>query len=392
MRSLLSRPAPSGGKILPQLDALRGVAILAVFTQHLGDRFMPLVEEGSARALPPTAATWLLTVLHHAHWGVDLFFVLSGFSLAQGYLRAFARGTPPLPPRAFLLRRAARILPAYYAALAITLATQPAIFHRPGAAASLAVHLALLQGYLTPGGIVIISATWSLTTEIGFYFLMPFLARPVLARRTRGLVVGGFVCLAAWASRAILHAMLLEPGVRTGLIEATQRRWITSRLDQFVLGMMAAALYAELSDRPRAKRLAPVAAVLAAAALCVGFRLEGELYLTPGGSWPYAIMSLATAALVLAAALCEGTALAVVAPWPLRFVGVVSYGVFLFHHLGLGLAAVVLPAPGWASLGANAVLALAISLVLGAASWVWVERPAMRWADGRSGARPRPAT
>src|SRR6185437_14252626 len=122
LHGLLVRPAPSGGRVLPQLDALRGVAILAVFVQHLGDRFMPFVEAEAARALPPALAPWVLTVLHHAHWGVDLFFVLSGFSLAQGYLRAFAGG-PRAPPsaRAFLRRRAARILPAYYVALTITL-------------------------------------------------------------------------------------------------------------------------------------------------------------------------------------------------------------------------------------------------------------------------------
>src|SRR6185503_1427838 len=62
----------------------------------------------------PALAPWVLTVLHHAHWGVDLFFVLSGFSLAQGYIRAFAGGPrAPPSPRAFLRRRAARILPAY---------------------------------------------------------------------------------------------------------------------------------------------------------------------------------------------------------------------------------------------------------------------------------------
>ncbi len=315
---LLHRPAPSSGKVLPQLDALRGVAILAVFTQHLGDRFMPFVEGEAARALPKVPAAWLLSVLHHAHWGVDLFFVLSGFSLAQGYLRAFARGASPATPasqggrppaisaRAFLLRRAARILPAYYLAIAVVLA-----FHRsmPGALASIAAHLLVLQGYLTPGGIVLIGATWSLTTEIGFYLLLPLLARPLLAPGPRRFPTGAALCLAAWGSRAILHAVVLEPGVHTALLEATQRRWTTSRLDQFVLGAMAAAAYGEIARRgigERARRLAPPALALSAAAVVVGFRLEGELYLVPGGSWPYAIISLATAALVLAAVLCEG--------------------------------------------------------------------------------------
>ncbi len=107
-RGLLDRPAPSSGRVLPQLDALRGVAILAVFVQHLGDRYMRFLDARAEAALPAAIAPWVLTVLHHAWWGVDLFFVLSGFSLAQGYLRAFQLGRAE-PARRFLVRRAARI-------------------------------------------------------------------------------------------------------------------------------------------------------------------------------------------------------------------------------------------------------------------------------------------
>ncbi len=390
-RDLLHRPLPSGGRVLPQLDALRGVAILAVFTQHLGDRFMPFVEGEVARALPPGPAAWLLSVLHHAHWGVDLFFVLSGFSLAQGYLRAFDRGEAPLAARSFLLRRAARILPAYYLALAVTLAFHRAVLRLPGAPAALAAHLLVLQGYVAPAGIVIIGATWSLTTEVGFYLLLPLLARPLLAPGGRRLWVGAALCALAWGSRSALHAAILEPGVRTALLEATQRRWITSRLDQFVLGAMAAAAYGEILRgrfRERARHLGPWALALSAVALVVGFRLEGELYLAPGGAWPYALVSLATAALVLAATLCEGRALALIAPAPLRTVGVVSYGVFLYHQLAIGLAGAALPGEGWWCLGKNAALGLALSLAAGAASWVLVERRAMRWAALARGRPP----
>ncbi len=382
LHGILVRPAPSGGRVLPQLDALRGVAILAVFAQHLGDRFMPFVEAEAARALPPALAPWVLTVVHHAHWGVDLFFVLSGFSLAQGYLRAVAGGPrPPPSARAFLRRRAARILPAYYVALAITLAAHPALFQRPGFGAALAAHLALLQGYVTPGGLAFISATWSLTTEIGFYLLLPLLARPLLAPPLRrGLAVGATLCAVAWGSRAILHAAVLEPGVRTALLEATQRRWISSRLDQFVLGALAAAIHAPLASSQRAARAAPPLLLLAVLAVVVAFRLEGKLYISPGGSWPYAILSIATAALVLAAALCQGAALRAVAPSPLRAVGVVSYGAFLYHQLAIGIAGVALPGEGWGCLAANGAAALTLAIAAGAASWVYIERPALRWS------------
>jgi peptidoglycan/LPS O-acetylase OafA/YrhL len=370
--------------VVPQLDALRGVAILAVFTQHLGDRFMPFAEAEVVRALPPSAASWLLAVVHHAHWGVDLFFVLSGFSLAQGYLRAFDRGAQAPSGAAFLVRRAARILPAYYAALAVVLVLHRAVFREEGIVPALFVHLTVLQGYVTPGDIVLIGASWSLTTEIGFYLLLPVLARPLLARGAsgrRGWLLALSLCIAAWTSRAVLHDLTLDPGVRTTLLELTQRRWITSRLDQFVLGVVAAAVRADLMQAggsARVARAAPAAMVLAAGLLVVGFRLEGERYLVPGGSWPYALISIATTLFVLGATLCDGWVVNVVAPLPLRAVGVVSYGVFLFHQLALGIVGVMLPGSGWETLAENAALALLLSLGVGAASWVLIERRAIR--------------
>ena len=389
--SLLARPAPSGGgQVLIQLDALRGVAILAVFVQHLGDRFLPFLEARIASSLPAAAAPWALTILHHAWWGVDLFFVLSGFSLAQGYVSAFAAGRAGPSPRVFLARRAARILPAFFVAIAVMILARPSVVRLPGFPAAFAAHLTLLQGYVAPGGIVLIGAAWSLTTEAHFYLLLPLLARPLLdpSRASRRWLTAGAVCALAWGSRALLHAWILEPGLHTALLEASQRRWISSRLDQFVLGAFAAAINATIRTSPRAAeaaRRAPYALALSIAALVVAFRLEGALYLDPLGSWPYALISLATTALVLSASLLEGRALAALAPAPLRALGVVSYGVFLSHQLALGLVGHVLGGEPstWAALGANAALGLALSVAMGVASWTLIERPALRFAAER---------
>ncbi len=388
---LLARPAPSGGgRVLPQLDALRGVAILAVFLQHQSDRFLPFLEARAERALPAALSPWALTILHHAWWGVDLFFVLSGFSLAQGYVYAFAAGRAGPLPSVFLLRRAARILPAFLAAIAVMIAIHPSVVMRPGFPAALGVHLVLLQGYVAPGGIVLLGAAWSLTTEAHFYLLLPLLARPLLdpARPARRWRAAGALCALAWSSRALLHAWILEPGMHTALLEASQRRWISSRLDQFVLGALAAAIHAAILGSPRAAvaaRRAPLGVALSLAALVVAFRLEGALYLDPFGSWPYALLSLATAALVLAASLLEGRTLAVVTPAPLCALGVVSYGVFLYHQLALGLAGHALGAEPatWTAFGANAGLALALSIAMGGASWTLIERPALRFLSAR---------
>jgi peptidoglycan/LPS O-acetylase OafA/YrhL len=385
--SVLARPTPSGGRPLPQLDALRGVAILCVFAQHLGDRFLPVVEATIERAAPPAVAPWLLTAVHHAWWGVDLFFVLSGFSLALGPLRSPGLDTAS----SFLLRRAARVLPAFYVALLVHIAANRHVVALPGFAGAVAAHLAVLQGYVSPGGVVLIGAAWSLTTEAHFYLLFPALARLVVAppRWLRGAAVCGSV----WLARAVLHEAFLESGVLSGLLEASQRRWIVSRLDQFVLGCLAAGAHVAI-ERSRfaepAARFAPAALALAAALLLVAFRLEGALYLLPWGSWPYLLLSLSTAALVLAAVLLRGRAVRLVTPRPLCALGVVSYGVFLYHQLALGLADPrTVPQPSWPDLAQTAAVALALSVAAGALSWVLIERPAIRWAAARARAGVR---
>ncbi len=351
---------------------------------------MPLVEGELSRSFPPALAAWALSALHHAHWGVDLFFVLSGFSLAQGYLRAFAAGRAPQGARDFLTRRAARILPGYLVALAVVLAFHRTVWAHPSFGAALAAHLAVLQGYVAPGGLVFIGATWSLTTEISFYLLLPLLARPLLGTSRRAWVFGAALVVLAWTSRGLLHEVALheaDPGARFALLEATQRRWLTSRLDQFVLGALAArGVLAVDGSRfaARARRLAPFGLAAAIAALLLGFRLEGALYLEPGGSWPYAIVSLATAAIVLAACLCGDGARSVITAPPLAAIGVVSYGVFLYHQLALGLVGWAVPGEGGGALAVVGVLSLLLSVALGAASWVLVERPVMEAIAVRS--------
>ena len=384
MADVLGRHAPSAGKAIPQLDALRGIGIVSVFVQHLGDRYKVLIERLVDAQLPAPVRPWIMTVLNHAWWGVDLFFVLSGFSLGLAYLRAFDKTGAPPSARHFFMRRAARILPGFWLALALVLVVRHSVMSEPGFPASLLVHLGLLQGYIAPGGITLIGASWTLTTEGHFYLLFPLLALPLLARRRWKL--GLAICVAGWLVRAGLHALVLEPGVRTGAWELTQRRLIVSRLDQFVLGSLAALAYVEIEragKSARFARIAPGALVVAAIVLVIGFRLEGELFLDPGGSWPYAILSLATTAIVLGAALLDGRAAALFTPAPLIAIGVVSYGVFLNHQLILGYVDWFAPfesrEPSWARLAFVGSVTFLLSLLVGLASWRLVELPSIRW-------------
>jgi peptidoglycan/LPS O-acetylase OafA/YrhL len=387
MLASLERPGQRATTTLPQLDALRGIAILAVFTQHLGDRFLPLVRSAIETHVPPAIVPWILTILHHAWWGVDLFFVLSGFSLSLSWLRSGG-----VPTRTFFLRRAARILPGYYVALAVTLAFHRSIAGQDEFVPALLMHLIVQQGYFPIGGIVFIGASWSLTTEISYYLLFPWLQRVVASKKHPIVGLTCALVLVTWFVRAMLHDACLEPGLFSGMLEATQRRWIVSRLDQFLLGALAARVFVTLEHSPRVARFAPWGLGLSVPALIVAFRLEGAYYYEPGGSIPYALLSLVTTGFVLSACLCRGRWVSVIAPKPLAFIGIVSYGVFLYHQLALGLCDFEGSSPPtWTNLLRTGTLALGLSVLVGYASWVLVEKRAMKWAASRPTLPPSPA-
>ena len=150
------------------------------------------------------------------------------------------------------------------------------------------------------------------------------------------------------------------------MLEATQRRWIVSRLDQFLLGALAARVFVLLEHSTRAARVSPVVLGLCVPALIGAFKLEGAYYFERGGSHAYALLSLVTTLIVLSACLCRGRHLALIAPKPLVFTGVVSYGMFLYHQLALGLCDFEPSSPpSWSNLARTATVALGLPLLVG---------------------------
>jgi peptidoglycan/LPS O-acetylase OafA/YrhL len=389
------------------LDVLRGIAVLAVFVQHLGDRFRLFVLSEAAKIGPPMLVGWLRAVLERGHWGVDLFFVLSGFTLGMGFARDHQRGRVR-PASEFFLRRAARILPAFYLALLVHLLARPALLHAPQIIPAIAVHAVLLHGYWGPGHLVLIGASWSLTTESHFYLLAPWLARWFLRRpvmtRPQGWAWFGrvvwplaVVCLAVWALRGVLHDLALLPHGPAGMLELSQRKWFVCRMDQFALGLAAAvAVHARLATRDaRSRRQGLVLMALGALVLGAAAPIDAATYWHFGGGLAYVLVSLGMTALVVGAALLPERGPAAWASEPLRALGVVSYGFFLYHQLGLELAARWLPGAGgaasWATLLSAATAGITLAIALGAASWFWVEAPALAragdWAKRRTSPR-----
>lgn len=260
------------GRRLPGLDGLRGLAALYVVVSHVWLRAFP----GYPAAGDPFWAGWFA----YGRFAVLVFIVLSGFSLALSPARAGWRLDGIWD---YARRRARRILPAYWAALAFSLAVAWLIVPQPRSgvpdAMSVLVNGALVQnvvGAPSPN-----TAFWSIAVEAQLYVLLPVL---LLMIRRRG----------AAAMVAVVALIVVAVGIVGPHV---------ARLDTFVVESPPelAALFA----------LGIASAGLVAAGAGIATAGEGAArgsWSRPRRSWPWHWLALAAAAPVLATIAWEGTA------------------------------------------------------------------------------------
>ena len=176
--------AGPGRQRLAGLDGIRGLAALFVVMNHIFERAFP----GYPVDRAPFWAAWFI----YGRFPVDVFIVLSGFSLALSPAR---NGWRLDGVRRFARRRARRILPAYWAALIFSLAVAWLVVPPPGQgvpqAKSVLVNGLLLQnvvGAPSPN-----RSFWSIAVEAQLYVLFPLLL--LMVRRRGALVMVAVVAL-----------------------------------------------------------------------------------------------------------------------------------------------------------------------------------------------------
>ena len=370
---------------LPLLDGLRALAALMVLVTHVG------FQTGT------TATGALGAVVARLDLGVALFFALSGFLLVRPWLAAAAAGSAPPSVRGYLQRRAVRILPAYWVVLVVALCTTAA---GAGLRAA-AVNAALLQVY-PPTLLAGLTQTWSLSTEVAFYLVLPLLAAP-MARAA--VTAAGRRRVVAWLATACGLAWLWTALAAAHVLPAWSGTWLPGHLDWFAVGLGLALAETRLRDRPHG-RAAQVAAELAAhpGTLLVFAAALFWVACTPlGGPAALAATAPATAALkeaayavvagallVVAAAVDQtrGPVAALLGRREIQAFGRISYGVFLWHLLVLaGVFAVLDRAVFTGGFWPVLVLTLAGTIVVATVSWVLLEAPLLRIVHRRRSAR-----
>jgi peptidoglycan/LPS O-acetylase OafA/YrhL len=191
---------------IPELDGLRGIAILLILCAHFLD--IP--------GAPLASTLSRFQRLFSMNWvGVDLFFVLSGF-LIGGILLDVRKSTSYF--RTFYIRRFFRIVPLYYIwilgyILLVTIAGRQLSNHgatTPQAHLSLAAQLLFVQNLAFAQNVGLafawFAATWSLAVEEQFYLVSPFLVR-FLSTRALSMVLG-LTILAAPCVRILMRSHL----------------------------------------------------------------------------------------------------------------------------------------------------------------------------------------
>jgi peptidoglycan/LPS O-acetylase OafA/YrhL len=378
---------------IPVLDGLRGIAVIWVVAFHF-----VVLREGDTWVDALHGIPALDALVRNGYLGVDLFFLLSGFLLALPWFAHADAGLPPPSTAAFYLRRARRILPAYYVQLALLfLVALPLLLGRSYWRKDLYVYLwngvahgLFLQGTtpLTSGSMAINGALWTLPVEVQFYLLLP-LAAPLFVRAPRRMLAAAIALSLAWQWAAAhdlapLVGLELRLGAHWRWAEATIREMLAAQLPAFLghfaLGIFLARAWLARRDAA-ASTAAPLAAAAGAALLAVS--IAGLVPLPP--EHVRLVPSVALTLLFYAALASRAKIVAHgLGRGPLAMAGRISYSAYLCH-LPILVVWNTRPSifPGWLSLPGYALAILTVSWI----SWRWIEQPFLR--GGRAGAPAR---
>ena len=358
----------SGSERYRALDGLRAFAMLSVFLFH-----------GALTA--PRLVDLAPDLLAHLDTGVQVFFVLSGFLIYRQFVAAHLAGESVPSLRRYSVRRFARIYPAYWLALGVLVwLGSVSVFGHPWR------HITLTQSYFRDlTGEAGLSVAWTLTVEVTFYVFAPLWSLVVRQLRARPFV-------AELTGIAVLFTVGLAARLWSGW--ANTPLWVLvlpTSLCTLSGGMLLAVLASEGAHDPGlARRLARLGNPahwwwLAAAAV---FAVQCAL--------PYGILAGVTSSQYMRDNLLRvpvafllvvpgvfgdgGTIRRVLRSAPMVFLGVVSYGVYLWH------TAVINEFYSYSAIPKDLrfVAAFFATLAVATASWYLLERPIQRLAHRRT--------
>lgn len=352
----------------PQLDGLRGVAILMVFFHHSG-----------------------LKIPHWWDWGqmgVRLFFVLTGYLITLSLWKIAVKtqehgGGHWREMGVFHVRRLARLLPAFYASLALG-----ALFGLPDVIEPIWWHLGFLSNFKIVQQEYFFGSTahfWSLALQEQFYLLWPFVVLFIPFRWFPWLI--GAVFLAGYLFRVLSFSLDWSPYSRWVLLPGS--------LDSFAIGAFLAwlKLGPGLPKFPESKRMRVCLFVLIAGIWFFNRWMRIDLFGPWLDSLPELLEGICAAYFLIGSVQgFQGIPGRIFSMGWLRYLGKISYGIFVYHLILLYIFEQLL-SPWDFGPGSHVELwSLGMFLVtVGVAtiSWRVLERPLAEWSKKlMSGERP----
>jgi peptidoglycan/LPS O-acetylase OafA/YrhL len=358
----------------PLFDSLRALAALSVLAFHAA--FISRVF---------TSDSFVRPYMSHLDVGVTVFFMISGFLL----YRPFVKGAHNVP--AYAWRRFLRIVPAYWVALTVVAlwfgfsATFP-----NGGEPFYYAFAQIYSGSRAPWGI---PQAWTLCVEITFYAFLPLWA--LLMRRFRYELVG---LALLWLFSLGWKIWALKQVSPTDLGAAPYLQTLPNYLDQFAIGMALAVLSVRWERAGAAPRAAEwlrrhdwvpwLAAAVAFWAVSTQIGFTGELlqqYSRRMALGRHELYMLVAAGVLLPAIFAEpgkGIAGRVLATRVMGYLGLISFGMYLYHLAVIKQVDRWLGSPLDVPLGIRiatyAVLGLIGAVTLASLSYYGVERRALR--------------
>lgn len=352
----------------PSIDILRGFAAVSVVVYHI-------IVHWDWKAFPDAGP---LSWFRIGWLGVDLFFVISGFVIGLSAFAAIDQHGTSGFRSPFWRRRVVRIVPLHYLTclVYIVFITPDLLFQKIWP--NLLSHALFVQNLIPAWHGAINGVNWSLAAEMQFYLLILVIA-PWLRSAAVWKVIAALVGV-TWAWRFGAWYVLDPKDLNVAFNLWRVATELPGMLDEFAAGLLLARFIRSapgerfLAAAQRGK--APVLAVAAVAALLWWLCLS--LYWAYSVFWFFPAMvtlfrtplALAYALVLLVACTLSGTAwLRITAP--LRYLGTVSYGIYLWHLPVLLSLKRINGLPADRAL----FLTLALTLVFAAVSWHFFEKP-----------------
>jgi len=340
---------------IPALDGLRAIAALLIVWVHIPRGVL---------------CGWVDSLAVHLPLGylaVDTFFVLSGFLITRILLVDRDQG---LPVSYFLLRRCLRIFPIYYLTIAVLAVVDPR------------TPLIWCAGYLSNFYFAFdhsphpMRHVWSLAVEEHFYLVWPFIVYGLSVKHSRNCLIFGIFPVAILGAVAVI---LLDGWVPA---DALIYRGSMFRFLSLGIGALLAYYESQLDER---RGVAWLGVIMSFTAGCLGIVVmkRGILY-----QWnpltrmvAGALISGSIVQTTIALRHSRGSLIAVLRSSPLRFIGQISYGLYLYHYPIYYAFGVVNNTDNGSPAFLTVVLAVATTFTVAMSSYFVVEKPLRKLKD-----------